>query len=90
VVTAAAIIMISVFAAFLSDPSIVIKQIAFALAIGILIDAFLVRMTFVPAVHRLLGRRAWALPRWLDRLLPNLDIEGESLPPAAQPAPASA
>ena len=72
--------MISVFSAFLADESIVIKQIAFALAVGIAIDAFLIRMTFVPAVHRLLGERAWVLPRWLDRILPNLDIEGATLP----------
>ena len=80
VVTAAAVIMISVFSAFLADESIVIKQIAFALAIGVAIDAFLIRMTLVPAVHRLLGERAWALPKWLDRILPDLDIEGASLP----------
>ncbi|WBB66687.1 MMPL family transporter [Micromonospora sp. WMMD812] len=80
VVTAAALIMISVFGGFvffLHDP--VIKSIGFALAIGVAIDAFVVRMTIVPAVMSLLGSRAWWLPRWLDRALPNVDIEGEGL-----------
>jgi RND superfamily putative drug exporter len=79
VVTAAAIIMISVFGAFvfLDDP--VIKSMGFALAIGVAIDAFVVRMTIVPAVMSLLGRGAWWLPRAVDRVLPNVDIEGESL-----------
>ncbi|PZG13900.1 hypothetical protein C1I95_22725 [Micromonospora craterilacus] len=79
VVTAAALIMISVFGGFvfLDDP--VIKSMGFALAIGVAIDAFVVRMTIVPAVMSLLGKRAWWLPRWLDRALPNVDIEGEKL-----------
>ncbi|PWU45326.1 hypothetical protein DLJ47_34775, partial [Micromonospora sp. S4605] len=79
VVTAAALIMISVFGGFvfLDDP--VIKSMGFALAIGVAIDAFVVRMTIVPAVMSLLGRGAWWLPRWLDRALPNVDIEGEGL-----------
>ncbi|MGK5519251.1 MMPL family transporter [Micromonospora sp. URMC 107] len=79
VVTAAALIMISVFGGFvfLDDP--VIKSMGFALAVGVAIDAFVVRMTIVPAVMSLLGRRAWWLPRWLDRILPNVDIEGEGL-----------
>ncbi|MEU7906844.1 MMPL family transporter [Actinoplanes sp. NPDC049118] len=79
VVTAAALIMTSVFAGFvlLDDP--VIKSMGFALAIGVAIDAFVVRMTIVPAVISLLGRAAWWLPRWLDRGLPNVDIEGERL-----------
>ena len=79
VVTAAALIMTSVFAGFvlLDDP--VIKSMGFALAIGVVIDAFVVRMTIVPAVMSLLGRSAWWLPRWLDRALPNVDIEGEGL-----------
>ncbi|MFF0229509.1 MMPL family transporter [Micromonospora sp. NPDC005252] len=79
VVTAAALIMISVFGGFvfLDDP--VIKSMGFALAIGVAIDAFVVRMTIVPAVMSLLGDRAWWLPRWLSRALPNVDIEGEGL-----------
>ncbi|MET8350032.1 MMPL family transporter [Micromonospora sp. NPDC005206] len=79
VVTAAALIMISVFGgfAFLEDP--VIKSMGFALAVGVAIDAFVVRMTIVPAIMSLLGDRAWWLPRWLNRALPNVDIEGEGL-----------
>jgi putative drug exporter of the RND superfamily len=79
VVTAAALIMMSVFAGFilLDDP--VIKSMGFALAVGVAIDAFVVRMTIVPAVISLLGRAAWWLPRRLDRVLPNVDIEGERL-----------
>ncbi|MCW2611291.1 MAG: hypothetical protein JWM15_2537 [Cryptosporangiaceae bacterium] len=79
VVTAAALIMIAVFGGFmlLDDP--VIQSMGFALAVGVLIDAFVVRMTLVPAVMSLLDERAWWLPRWLDRILPNVDIEGESL-----------
>jgi putative drug exporter of the RND superfamily len=87
VVTAAAIIMISVFTAFLTDESIVIKEIALALAFGILFDAFVVRMTVIPAVHRLLGDHAWWLPGPLARVLPNLDIEGAHISkPAEQPS----
>ncbi|RAY15531.1 MMPL family transporter [Actinomadura craniellae] len=85
VVTAAALIMISVFAGFVLMPDPIIKSIGFALAIGVFIDAFVVRMTLVPAVMSLLGRAAWWLPRPLDRALPNLDIEGESLRPAPAP-----
>ncbi|WP_433126923.1 MMPL family transporter [Micromonospora sp. CA-240977] len=79
VVTAAALIMMSVFGGFvfLEDP--VIKSMGFALAVGVAIDAFVVRMTIVPAVMSLLGDRAWWLPGWLSRALPNVDIEGEGL-----------
>jgi RND superfamily putative drug exporter len=79
VVTAAALIMMSVFGGFmlLDDP--VIQSMGFALAVGVFIDAFVVRMTLVPAAMSLLGERAWWLPRWLDSALPNVDIEGESL-----------
>jgi RND superfamily putative drug exporter len=76
VVTAAALIMASVFAAFITGDDVVIKSIAFSLAFGVLADAFLVRMTLVPAVLTLLGGRAWTLPGWLDRRLPHVDIEG--------------
>ncbi|MBD2844005.1 MMPL family transporter [Paenibacillus sp. IB182496] len=79
VVVAAALIMVSVFAGFIFTHDIMIKQIGFALAIGILLDAFLIRMTLVPAVMSLFGDKAWWLPRWLDRLLPNLDVEGDKL-----------
>jgi uncharacterized membrane protein YdfJ with MMPL/SSD domain len=88
VVTAAALIMISVFASFISGGQIVIQSIGLALAFGVFIDAFLVRMTFVPAVLALLGQRAWKFPRLLDRVLPNVDIEGNSIqPPPNQPNP---
>ncbi len=84
VVAAAAVIMVSVFASFVLTDDPTIKQFGFALAVGVLIDAFLVRMTLIPAVMSLLGRSAWWLPRWLDRLLPTLDLEGdaEEGPPA--------
>ena len=79
VVTAAAIIMISVFAGFLLADAALIKSIGLGLASAVLFDAFVVRMTIVPAVMALLGRRAWALPERLDRVLPNVDVEGEKL-----------
>ncbi|MEV0907014.1 MMPL family transporter [Streptomyces hokutonensis] len=79
VVTAAAVIMISVFAGFLLDDVALIKSIGLGLASAVLFDAFVVRLTIVPAVMALLGRRAWALPGWLDRILPNVDVEGERL-----------
>ena len=79
VVTAAAIIMFSVFAAFVPEGDPSIKVIALGLAVGVFVDAFIVRMTLVPAVLRLLGARAWRMPRWLDRLLPHFDVEGEGL-----------
>jgi RND superfamily putative drug exporter len=79
VVVAAALIMFSVFASFVTIDDVIVKAIAFGLAFGVLIDAFVVRMTLVPAVLALLGRSAWWLPRWLDRLLPDLDVEGAKL-----------
>ncbi|MCI3227261.1 MMPL family transporter [Streptomyces sp. NP-1717] len=79
VVTAAALIMTAVFGGFVFMPDPIIKSMGFALAIGVLVDAFIVRMALVPAVMSLLGRAAWWLPRFVDRILPNLDIEGESL-----------
>ncbi|TDE14092.1 MMPL family transporter [Jiangella asiatica] len=79
VVAAAAVIMISVFAGFIFAHDEMIKQMGFALAIAVAFDAFVVRMTIVPAVMALLGRRAWWLPRWLDRVLPDVDVEGERL-----------
>ncbi|MGY1823592.1 MMPL family transporter [Geodermatophilus sp. SYSU D00079] len=81
VVVAAALIMFSVFASFVTIDDVIVKAIAFGLAAGILLDAFVVRMTLVPAVLALLGRSAWWLPRWLDRLLPDLDVEGAKLGP---------
>ncbi|MBS44705.1 MAG: transporter [Nocardioides sp.] len=79
VVVAAAVIMVSVFAGFIFTHDVMIKQMGFALAIGILIDAFLVRITLTPALMALFGDKAWWLPRWLDRILPDLDVEGDRL-----------
>jgi RND superfamily putative drug exporter len=79
VVVAAGLIMFSVFAFFVPNGEGAIKPIAFGLAVGVALDAFVVRMTLVPAVMKLLGRHAWWLPKWLDRRLPSLDIEGEAL-----------
>jgi RND superfamily putative drug exporter len=82
VVVAAALIMFSVFASFVTIEDVIVKAIALGLAVGILVDAFVVRMTLVPAVLALLGRSAWWLPRWLDRIIPDVDVEGAKLGPA--------
>ncbi|MFJ8111618.1 MMPL family transporter [Streptomyces sp. NPDC096132] len=79
VVSAAAVIMISVFAGFLLDDVALIKSIGLGLATAVLLDAFVIRMTIVPAVMALVGRKTWALPEWLDRILPSVDVEGEKL-----------
>ncbi|WP_214403890.1 MMPL family transporter [Pseudonocardia lacus] len=79
VVTAAALIMFAVFVAFVPEGDVNIKPIALGLATGVFVDAFLVRMTLVPAVLALLGKAAWWLPAWLDRRLPRLDVEGEGV-----------
>ena len=79
VVVSAALIMTFIFASFILSSDPIIKPIAFGLAVGVACDALLVRMTAVPAVLALAGRRAWYLPRWLDRILPNLDLEGAAL-----------
>jgi len=87
VVTAAGLIMISVFAGFIVPDEPIIKSIGFALAIGILFDAFVVRMTIIPAVMAMLGKRAWWLPAWLDRIIPNVDLEGTGLERREHPKP---
>ncbi|NNN33096.1 MMPL family transporter [Streptomyces sp. S3(2020)] len=79
VVVAAAIIMMAVFGGFISSSESMIKMIGFGLAIAVFFDAFVVRMAIVPAVLALLGKKAWWLPKWLDRALPNVDVEGEGL-----------
>ncbi|MGW4248679.1 MMPL family transporter [Nocardia sp. NPDC004722] len=89
VVTAAATIMVVVFASFVPTDDALIKPIAFALAVGVLVDAFAVRLTLVPAVLALLGRRAWWLPRGLDRVLPTLNLEGPQEEPQDGPQPGS-
>ncbi|WP_330325661.1 MMPL family transporter [Streptomyces pseudovenezuelae] len=92
VVVAAALIMIAVFAGFIGESDSMIKMIGFGLAAAVLLDAFVVRMAIVPAVLALLGDKAWWLPKWLDRALPRVDVEGEALTRAADtpevPAPA--
>ncbi|MFI5753984.1 MMPL family transporter [Streptomyces sp. NPDC051569] len=87
VVAAAAVIMIAVFSGFIGAHEAMIKMIGFGLAIAVLFDAFVVRMTLVPAALALLGHRAWTLPGWIDRILPHVDVEGEKL---IAPAPATA
>ncbi|MEU3916931.1 MMPL family transporter [Streptomyces sp. NPDC029004] len=77
VITCAALIMVSVFAAFLISDNIVVKMLGLGLAVSVLIDATVVRLLLVPAVMTLLGSAAWWMPRWLDRILPHIDAEGE-------------
>lgn len=79
VVVAAATIMVAVFAGFIFSGDPMVKQFGTALALGILIDAFLVRLTLVPAIMSFLGKYAWWIPKWLNRILPNLDVEGHAL-----------
>ncbi|MFJ7095616.1 MMPL family transporter, partial [Streptomyces mirabilis] len=89
VVVAAALIMMAVFSGFIGASESMIKMIGFGLAIAVLFDAFIVRMAFVPAVLALLGKTAWWMPHWLDRILPKVDVEGEGLvhQSAVTPAP---
>jgi len=79
VVIAAALIMASVFGGFIFSNSVMIQSIGLGLGLGVLLDAFVVRLLIIPAVMHLLGRSAWWMPRWLDRILPNVDVEGASL-----------
>lgn len=79
VVTAAAIIMVSVFAGFIFSHLTMVRPLGFAMAFGVLLDAFVVRMTIVPAVMYLLGEKTWWLPGWLERILPDVDVEGAKL-----------
>lgn len=79
VVTAAALIMTSVFAGFIFSHLTMIRAIGFSLAIGVVLDAFVVRMTITPAIMHLLGRHAWYIPKWLDRILPDVDVEGSKI-----------
>jgi RND superfamily putative drug exporter len=78
VITAAAAIMVVVFGSFLLEPDRVLKMMGVGLATAILLDATIVRMVLVPATMELLGDKNWWLPRWLDRLLPNIDVEGHT------------
>jgi RND superfamily putative drug exporter len=90
VVTAAAVIMFAVFAAFVPEGDSSLKPIALGLAAGIAIDAFGVRMTLVPAVMALLGAKAWWMPRWLDRVLPNISLDGHAAAGQADAEPEQA
>ena len=90
VVTSAALIMISVFASFMLAPDTIAKMMGFALAVAVFFDAFIIRMIVVPAIIALMGDTAWKLPGWLDRVLPNVDIEGTAIreiPIEDDPAP---
>ncbi|MFC9246259.1 MMPL family transporter [Streptomyces sp. NPDC057136] len=87
VVVAAALIMMAVFSGFIGAGASMIKMIGFGLAVAVLFDAFVVRMALVPAVLALLGKAAWWMPRWLDRLLPRIDVEGEALRTCQPAAP---
>lgn len=82
VVTAAAAIMVAVFGGFVFSHMVMIRPIGFGLAMGVLVDAWLVRMTLTPALMHLLGDKAWWLPKWIDRIMPDLDVEGAKLAPA--------
>jgi RND superfamily putative drug exporter len=84
VITTAAAIMVVVFTSFVLDIDPTVKMLAVGMAVAVLIDATIVRMVLVPAVMALLGSAAWWMPRWLDRILPNLQIEGEAEPPRAE------
>jgi putative drug exporter of the RND superfamily len=97
VITAAAAIMVLVFGTFILEPERTVKLMGVGLASAILLDATIVRMLLVPATMELLGDRNWWLPRWLDRILPDLDVEGHAEPlpelpreaePAEEPVPA--
>ncbi len=92
VITSAALIMISVFAAFVLGDNVLIKMFGLGLSVAVLLDATLVRLVLVPATMSLLGSANWWLPRWLDRILPNLDLEGGASTgePTSSPAAAPA
>lgn len=78
VITSAALIMISVFISFVFGGEPVMKMMGLGLSTAVLVDATIIRMVLVPASMRLMGDANWWIPRWMDRILPNLDIEGES------------
>lgn len=79
VVASAAVIMISVFASFMLAPDTTSKMMGFALAAAVFFDAFIIRMIVVPAVIALMGDKAWWMPKWLDKIVPNVDIEGAAI-----------
>lgn len=79
VIIAAALIMFSVFMAFVTQEDVMIKTMGIALAFGVLFDAFVVRLMIIPALRVLFGKASWYLPKWLKRILPKVDIEGHAL-----------
>ncbi|MDI1801057.1 MMPL family transporter, partial [Staphylococcus aureus] len=79
VIVAAALIMFSVFFAFVFQEDVMIKSMGMALAFGVLFDAFVVRMMLIPALTKLFGKGSWYLPAWLNRIIPRVDIEGHAL-----------
>jgi len=88
VITTAAAVMVVVFASFVADTDPIVKMLAVGMAVSVLIDASVVRMVLVPAIMSLLGDRAWWVPRWLDKILPHIDVEGSGAPvPAEQRKP---
>jgi putative drug exporter of the RND superfamily len=87
VITSAALIMISVFAAFILSDDVVVQMFGLGLATAVFVDATIIRLVLVPATMKLLGDWNWWLPAWLDRLLPRLDIDGESALPAPEYEP---
>ena len=94
VIVAAAIIMATVFSAFILTPERVSKEFGLLLAVAILTDALIVKMTLIPALFTLLGEKTWYIPRWLDKLLPNITVEpphhGEEHPVGRLPEPSEA
>jgi RND superfamily putative drug exporter len=90
VITAAAAIMVVVFGSFMFEDIREIKLFGLGLALAVLLDATLVRMLLVPATMELLGDRNWWMPRWLDRSLPRINVEGRPIRPAASPVPTRA
>jgi RND superfamily putative drug exporter len=91
VITAAAAIMVMVFGAFVFADVAFMKLAGLGMATAVFVDASIVRMVLVPATMELLGERNWWMPRWLDRLLPNIDVEGDAIPaPVTAPAVAPA
>jgi RND superfamily putative drug exporter len=86
VITAAALIMIAVFGSFVAGDDRTVKLFGLGLAVAVLIDATLVRMVLVPATMELLGAKNWWIPKWIDRLLPRIDVEGHSNLPSSSSA----
>jgi putative drug exporter of the RND superfamily len=89
VITTAAAIMVVVFASFVLSTDPTVKMLAIGMAFAVLIDASLVRMILVPAIMSLLGRHAWWMPRWLEPVVPHLQLEGSAAAAAPAPEPAS-